>query len=562
MLPAAATPEAAAQQGPAAPVLVAIVVDQMAAWIANDRWGLLPAHGAFARLMREGTLVRQLRYAHACTDTATGHAALFTGATPRVSGIFGNEWIDESGTPVSMIGDPAESLLTAKGLQGPPAASLRSLQVETLADRLRATHPQATIVSLSLKDRGAVFGGGRRPDLSLWYDRTRGTFATSTAFAEHWPAWLPRLASEPLARAEAWNLLDAAFVQSHAATADAAPGEGDLLGFGVTFPHPMPRPSDLPSVFRILPQGDEVLLDLALAAVDRHLGTKGRVEALLLAISLSTNDYIGHVFGPDSFEAWDQLRRLDEALARFFAGLDERLGPEGWAAMLSGDHGVATLPEALATQQVAAACARESTTAPRRSCAPGERLSSEALHQIVAEAARAALGRGEWIAGVSDPYVFYSRAAEALTPERRSALDTAVVAALAEHPAIERALPSSSIPRDCPRDPEALDALICEAFWPGGPGDVYFVLGPGSFVDPGLTPGKGSSHGTPYDYDRAVPLVVRAPQRVAAGVRIDAPVGFRAFARTAASLLGIEPPDAARDGLDLTSPAAPEVRPS
>jgi hypothetical protein len=79
---------------------------------------------------------------------------------------------------------------------------------------------------------------------------------------------------------------------------------------------------------------------------------------------------------------------------------------------------------------------------------------------------------------------------------------------------------------------------------------------PGAFFDPNYTPGFGTSHGSPYLYDRAVPMLVRAPGRVAAGATIEAPLPFATFTRTAASLLGVRAPAAARPGIDLTSAAA------
>ena len=409
------------------PVLVTIVVDQLAAWIADERWPLLPQDGGFARLLREGTWVRQLRYGHAGTDTAAGHAALYTGATPRVSGIFGNEWIDEKGESVSILRDAQSRIVTREGAQPQAGPGLASLRVDTLADRLKAAKPGARAMSFSLKDRGAAFGSGRRPDATLWWDRSRGTFVTATAFAQAWPTWLPEVAVQPLAGAAGpWELLDAEFVERHAATPDAQPGEGDFAGMGVTFPHP--PPSDRASAFRVLPRGDEVLLELALGAIDHHLASPEAREALLVAISLSTNDYVGHVFGPDSWEAWDELRRLDAALGRFFAELDARLGPGGWSAMLSADHGVATLPEAARAPEVLRQCSAPAAAgAPRRSCAPGARVRGEDIDTKLRAAAEA-LGEGSWVLGFADPYVFYSRRRRRVwrprsgSPRRRGAL--------------------------------------------------------------------------------------------------------------------------------------------
>jgi arylsulfatase A-like enzyme len=538
-------------------VVVTIVVDQLAAWIAEARWPLLPSDGGFARLVREGTRVRRMRYAHACTDTAPGHAALYTGATPRVSGIFANEWIDDHGEVVSIVEDASAHVVPPSPTAG---SSLRALRVDTIADRLRAERPEATIASFSLKERGALFGGGRRPDATVWYDRSLGRFVTSSTFGASFPDWLPAVATAPLASApQSWELLDGAFVRANAASTDPEPGEGDVAGLGTTFPHPAPKPEIAASAFRISPRADEVLLEIALAAVDRHLASGHADAPALIAISLSTNDYVGHVFGPDSFEAWDELRRLDGALARFFAALDAKLGPDGWAVLLSADHGVATLPEVSGSTAVRAECSRpEDPSRPRRSCARGARLFADVLRADAEAAAASALGPGEWIRGVADPYVVYTEAARALDPERHARLDAAVVAALSANPLLERVVATASLPKVCPPEKtEAFEGLICESYPPAAPGDVYLVPRAGTFVDTGIAAGHGSSHGTPHDYDRSVPLVVRAPGRVPAGRVLDGPIGFGAFARTASALLDMPPPDAAKAGMDLTSRADP-----
>jgi hypothetical protein len=175
---------------------------------------------------------------------------------------------------------------------------------------------------------------------------------------------------------------------------------------------------------------------------------------------------------------------------------------------------------------------------------------------VVEAAARVALGEGSWIRGIADPFVYYTPAARTLDASRRAELDSAVVGALLANPAIERAVPAAALPRDCPATSpatESLESLICEAFPRESAGDVYFALAPGAFIDPEIVPGKGTSHGSPHLYDRAVPLVVRAPGRVAAGVRFGEPTDFRIFARTAASLLGIDPPEHARSARDLAA---------
>ena len=156
-----ATPASAAPP----PWLVTIVVDQLAAWEAAERLGLLPADGGFARLRREGLTVPELRFEHAATDTAAGHAALYSGAVPRASGVFANELPGPDGKPRSILIDEQTHLVGADGVEikERPGSSLARLKVETLADVLVRAQPHARVYSFSIKDRAALPAAGRKP---------------------------------------------------------------------------------------------------------------------------------------------------------------------------------------------------------------------------------------------------------------------------------------------------------------------------------------------------------------------------------------------------------------
>jgi hypothetical protein len=548
-------------------VVVAIVVDQLAAWVIDERLGVLPKDGGFARLAREGTRARDMRYAHAVTDTAPGHAALHTGAVPRASGIFGNETIDASGKKVSVLLDPATALVGAAGpIAGTPSSSAAILRADTIADRLRDSRPDARIVSVSLKDRGAIFGGGRAPSASVWYDKGRGAWVTSTAFAQALPAWARASPIAPLPAQ--WTLLDPEWTRAHAATPDDQPGEGDYGGMGIVFPHPLGAAREPKLAFRATPFADEALLAMALAALDDAppLENPSPRAPTLLAVSLSANDYVGHTFGPDSWEAWDELRRLDAALARFFAALDARLGADGWAALLSADHGTVRMPEAMKDGCTRAPPARKDRWG--HPCEPGVRILPDALAKLLQREAEKTAGDGHWVEGVVDPYVYLGAEArfDAFRSEwgglprvaPRAGLVETVRTALGAVPGVQSIYHTGEFAarESCPPDSdESESALVCRSIPPNsGAGDLYVVTKPGSFFDPDVVVGKGTSHGSPWLFDRSVPLFVRAPGRVRAGAVLDEPVGFGAFARTASSLLGIDPPAAAKGARDLTEP--------
>jgi hypothetical protein len=532
-----------------APIVVALVIDQFAAWMAAERLPELPKTGGFARLLREGTYARDMRYAHAVTETSPGHAALFTGAAPYRSGVYANETIDErTHHRQSALRNSRVQTVTAAGVDASAGIALDGLVVDTVADVLRARAPKANIVALSLKDRGAVFAGGKHPSAALWYEPRRDAFVTSTAFSRELPAWARFIDEGALVelRKEPWNLLEPVFVASHAKQADAQPGESDIFGFGATFPHAFSSCKYPPVAFRASPRGDDALFRLAAAALD----ARDASQPTLLAISLSSHDYVGHFFGPDSWEAWDELLRLDRSLADFFARLDRDVGAENWSVVLSGDHGGPPLPELSDASRPW--CQSDQPDFWERPCRRTGRIFPDQLHDALEQAAAKALGPGDWVLGVASPYVFYTHATAELPPDRRKKLDDAITSALLAHPEIDRVYGPRAEGSKCPPESdESIDALVCRSLWPGNKNALYVLTKKGSFVDTDYDLGKGMSHGGPYLFDRSVPLIVRAPARVRAGVTLKEPIGFAAYVRSLAALLGVPVPGAASEAREI-----------
>lgn len=548
--PAPPSTDGGAPRGARAPVVVGIVVDQLSAWIASSRLDELPKDGGFARLLREGTWARSMRYAHAVTDTAPGHAALQTGAVPAETGIFANEVPDEKGERISILRDPDTRLVTPEGVVAREGSSAKRLRTKTVADRLREKDPRALVVSLSLKDRGAILPAGKRPSHVLWYDASSGSFVTSTAFADAYPRWAVSLgsaaANEERRRAP-WELLDPSWVRAHAVTPDDAAGEGDFEGLGRVFPHLAKTPGS----FRAVPASDVALVDLALAALDAEHDPS---RPTLLLVSFSAHDIMSHIFGPDSWEAWDYLRRLDVSLARLVDGVEKKAGPASF--LLLADHGDVSMPESEAARKPYCAGTPDAFERP---CREGRRLSSDTLRDELRRATSKAVPGGPWVAGVADPYVHLTPAARALPAAKRAAIEEALRARLAkEKDAIQDVLDVALLAVECPKRlagaagipkraaaREDVLTLVCRSWAPDvGAGDYYVVPRPGSFFDADYTPGFGASHGTPFLYDRTVPLLVRARGAIDEGKRIEEPVDFSAYAAVEAALLGLdrEPP--------------------
>jgi arylsulfatase A-like enzyme len=271
----------------------------------------------------------------------------------------------------------------------------------------------------------------------------------------------------------------------------------------------------------------------------------------LLALSLSSHDYIGHLFGPDSWEAWDELHRLDGQLGRFLTELDRRFGEGGYAVVLAADHGSVHMPEACWAQKMdrwerpcksdGHRLLQERPAARPTVNAPTGEVNVEFVELLERLATEVPGGKREWIRGMADPYVYLS--AEARTKENRRRLLELLQAR--RLPGVRRVVDPLSLgacpPLVAQGTDESEDALLCRSVVPGAGGDLYLMPEPGSFFDPRLERGHGSSHGSPYLYDRAVPLLVRAPGRAKPRL-IEGPLPYSAFTRTAAALLGITPP--------------------
>jgi len=552
--PTAAPPRAAKPKAPK--LVVTIVVDQLGAWVLSDRIGLLPQDGGFQRLLREGTYVREMQYAHAATETAPGHASLYTGAPPRDNGIVCNERLlpQAKGPPLrfpALLDDKTKEV-DSHGVSDRPSVSLIDLRAEPLADRLRAEQPLAHVIALSLKDRGAVFAAGHHPDDAVWYDVVTDDIATSTIYADALPAWAKSTyeTSRSL-RGPSWiAMIPPGTLPPY--VVDNRLGEGSLPEGTNVFPHRVASAAS----FRASPYGDRFLFDLASAALDAQKRKPGDGPTLL-ALSMSSNDYVSHLYGCDSLEAYEELFALDRSLGLFLSGLDKRFGADGWSLVLAADHGSTPLPET--PRKDRPWCA---PGAPHdrweRPCDAGHRVDQPSLGNVLEEAVAKQLGRSGLVLGVADPYVYLSEAAQ--DPALRPRVVSIVSQVLKSTPGVAAVYDTQKLPATCPPPgDDSQAALVCRATSApdvtgrGKSGDVYVVLDPGSFFDSGQSHGRGGSHGTPYRFNRAVPLLARSPGRIPAGVVIEEPIPFSSFSRTAAGLLGISPPKSAFPGRDLAS---------
>jgi predicted AlkP superfamily pyrophosphatase or phosphodiesterase len=313
---------------------VAITVDQLRADYLERFRGQLT--GGLARLLREGAHFTNAVHDHAITETAPGHATVLSGRFPRSTGITANLFgVDDEGMPL-VLGDG-------------PGASPRRFRGTTLADWMAARDRRTRVLSVSMKDRGAILPVARAPGWQvLWYSPD-GQFTTSRFYGDTVPAWVTARNAQPAAwryAGRAWTLL---LPPEAYAEPDSVPEESGGADF--VFPHAIPADSFMAAGYvRTTPFVDSLTLAMAWAGVRANdLGGRGGDRADLLAVSLSATDYIGHRFGPDSREIHDQVLRLDRELGWFLDSLVALRGPDRVLVALTADHGVQRIAALAAT---------------------------------------------------------------------------------------------------------------------------------------------------------------------------------------------------------------------
>lgn len=524
--PVVARAKSSPEREPAAPLrlIVQITVDQLRADQVSRFAHRFPS-GGFLRFWEGGVYYTAAHYAHATTETAVGHATLFTGALPQTHGLIGNEWYD----PVAKrrryaVEDPDHAWL-GRTTPHDGGTSPRFMRVGTIGDEMvLASRGGALVYSLSIKDRGAIPPAGFTGK-AIFYDERSGDFATSDYYFERVPDFLATFnAQKPSERYRslAWDLLRPRS-EYERRDADDRPFEKSYKTLGRTFPHRLDggAPEAMYAMLKRTPFADELTLSLAEAVL--HALPFGQDETTdLLAVSFSATDYIGHFFGPESLEAEDNLLRLDRVLARFFDVLLSRVSEAELLVVLSSDHGGCETPEALHALGVDAAHHDPGELAGRM---------NDALERRFGKGAR-------FIVDFSNPTFWLDEPAVLAGGLELALVERELAGLLRAERGIAYALAKTDIASgNIPRGP--IYDRIANSFDRDRTGNVYVVPKPGWLLatDP---KGLSSMHGTPWNFDTHVPIAFYGqglrPERVLRAV------DPRDIAPTLAALLHIEPP--------------------
>ena len=325
-------------------LVVGLVIDQMR-WDYLYRYYSHYGNNGFKRLLNQGFSCENTMIPYVPTVTAAGHTSIYTGSVPSIHGIVANDWIERINegwmycsrdTSVRAVGTNP-NFTTGK-------MSPKNMLTNTIGDELRlATNFRSKVIGVALKDRGGILPAGHSANAAYWFDDSTGNWISSTYYFNELPKWVQQYNSrrkqDSLMKYD-WSLMDKenTYTQSNG---DNNWYEKVLESDNKrTFPHKLQSTigSRNYNVFRATPFGNTYTLDFAKETI-RNEKLGAGTETDMLCISLSSTDYTGHRFGPNSLEQEDTYIRLDKDVAEFLNFLDNTLGKNNYLLFLSADHG-------------------------------------------------------------------------------------------------------------------------------------------------------------------------------------------------------------------------------
>lgn len=468
-------------------LVVGIVIDQMRYDYIYRFWDKFGNDG-FKKLVNQGFFCKNTNFNYVPTYTGPGHASIYTGTTPSVHGIIANEWYDKkSGKDLYCAEDNKVTGVgtTAKEGKRSPANMLTT----TITDELRiSSNMKSKVIGVALKDRSAILPAGHTANAAYWFDGSIGCFISSTFYMNELPTYVQEFNKKELAKkylSQPWNTLLPIEQYTESLPDD---NKYEFVAKGETkpvFPH------DLPNIYekngglgmiRSTPFGNTLTKDFAMEVIKSENLGKGSATDFL-AVSFSSPDYIGHLYGPNSIEQEDNYIRLDKDLAELLKYIESQVGANNSLVFLTADHAAPEVPAYLMNLKIPAGYVNE------------KKLEKDVKKYLAANYGDSLL------LSYSNQQLFLNRQ---LIENKKLVLqqlqdDVANFVQKADN--VSEVLTATTLNNN--QFTEGARYLMQKGFNANRSGDVLVNYAPG-YLD---FPHYGTTHGSPYSYDTHVPLI-------------------------------------------------------
>ena len=336
---------------------------------------------------------------------------------------------------------------------------------------------QAKVIGVALKDRASILPAGHGADGAYWYDEKVPGFITSTYYCDRLPQWVENFNKKnrkTMKDYDLWNNRN-----------------------GVT-----------------------MTLEMAAAAIDgEQLGQDNVTD--LLAVSISTTDYVGHTWSTRSLQLDSIYDQLDIDLGRFLDMLDSKVGRGNYLLFFTADHGGTHNYPFMTEHHM-----------------PSETFSNTSAKKTVNAAIKEKFGIDEVVKTNMAYNWFLENEAIAAAGADREAVKKTIIDLLEQDDRVAWVIDfespyAHSIPRN------VVDRAIL-GYYPARCGELYIIPNTGVYL--GSHTDKGSTHGTWNQSDTHIPLVFYG-WHVPHGERVTL-THMTDIAATVAAMLHIQAPDA------------------
>jgi hypothetical protein len=257
--------------------------------------------------------------------------------------------------------------------------------------------------------------------------------------------------------------------------------------FGPHFPYDLKRFTGTNyGAISATPWGNTFTFEVAKAGlVAEELGKDSITD--FLAISLSSTDYVGHTFGPNSIEAEDCYLRLDKDLGDFLDFLDEKTGKGQYLFFLSADHGGAHVQGFLKEHKI-----------------PSGNTNDEVMFTELNKSLKEKFSTENMVTEITNYQVFLNHSVINAMKKRPDDKEIArlVIDYLVRQPGIVRAVDLGDLTGATLNG--TLKEMLTNGYYPRRSGDIQFILQPQWLEN--LT-GTGTTHGSWNPYDAHIPLL-------------------------------------------------------
>lgn len=469
-------------QKPSKPrLVVGIVVDQMR-WDYLYRFQNRYGNNGFNRLLKEGFNCQNAYLNYVPSYTAPGHATIYSGAVPAIHGIVGNDWIENNTQQYCTSDKDAQSI---GGSQKAGQMSPRAMKTTTIGDELRlATNFRSRVYGIALKDRGAIFPAGHSAHGAFWFDDSTGNFISSSYYGQQLPKWLQQFNAKRWADTLLQNNWETLYPIASYSQSIADNNEYEYLRKGETsptFPHNV-LPNNYKQI-RSLPAGNTLTFKLAKALINaEELGQKNETD--MLCLSLSSTDYIGHSYAPNSVEVEDMYLRLDKDIASFLRYLDNTIGEGNYTIFLSADHGAAHNASFLNDHKI-----------------PAGTLSENELEKDLKALMKKNFGADSIIRAVMNYQIVLDENFIEKKKLNRAAIKNTLVKHCQKTESIAQVIDLENLAQN--NIPRFLKEVMANGYYAPRCGTIGIIYQPGWYSDGQ----KGTTHGTWNPYDTHIPLL-------------------------------------------------------